>query len=192
MKDVVRFVTIGLLALFGAQGCALLAGTACGAATAAATRSTAAGVAAGAGCAALTLGAQALFKSALEERRAGERAAAAEAAAAAAAKPQQVCTWAYDQTGQYVYRCTGHSGPEPAVGPPSVQFGAPPTWTPAPAGSSLAIPPPPPPSVIVPQGYVVVEPMVVYVRHDPPRYHWGGSWRHHRPAWAHVVIRVRY
>lgn len=190
MKNIVRFLAVCLLSVFGAQGCALLAGTACGAATAAATRNTAAGVAAGAGCAALTLGAEALFKSGLEKQRAAERAAAAEAAA----KPQESCRWAYDHTGKYSSQCTGHVGPRPASGPPQLNFPAPEKLTPdtSAAAAQSAPPPPPPPPAVAPQAYAVAEPMVVYVRSYSPRYYYWGDWHHYRPAHAHVIIRVGY
>ncbi|OHA08347.1 MAG: hypothetical protein A3A44_03010 [Candidatus Sungbacteria bacterium RIFCSPLOWO2_01_FULL_60_25] len=185
--NAVRVIAVALLAVFFAQGCALLAGTACGAATAAATRSTAAGVAAGAGCAALALGAQALFKSALEERRAGER-------AAVAAAPQEACSWVYDHTGKYSWRCAGHVGPRPASAPPQLNFPAPEKLTPDASAAQQFAPPPPPPPAIAPQAYTYApaEPVVVYVRSYAPRYYYWGRWHHIRPARAHIINPARF
>lgn len=103
----------------------------------------------------------------------------------AAAQPQEVCNWAYDHTGQYAWKCTGHEGPRPTFGPPQANFGVPPAWTPAPAGSTLVVPEP-----TIAQG--APQPTVVYVRRHHPRYHYDGRWHHVRPVRAHVTVRVRF
>src|SRR3989338_5627815 len=53
------------------------------------------------------------------------RAEAIREARVAAAAPQESCSWVYDHTGKYSWRCAGHVGPRPAAGPPQLDLPAP-------------------------------------------------------------------